>query len=352
MNDLLKRFGLTSEALAPTFENLNPTVLSLDADGICYEASANAAHLETAVRRAKMRILEKQYLCKCQEVHAHLTARGSTKAGRKLLIGAKGRYQDNRQGTIKPPLLEATREALARPGVFDDSDGVLVFLHRDKEADDAIMQDSYDDPKNTIVYSPDKDLRICPAPWFDPETGRIDRLRQGDRYGWAEFDPAKGKVVGHGTKFFWAQMLMGDEADNVRGLLHIGRWGPHGPARDAKPNCPRCAGTGYLGQKRGTGKCDCTRPWILDSVGPACTAEILSCCPTEDVAANTVLDLYRTIDQNPLPEACMLWLLRSPEDNAEGYIWGLGLSEQNREFVLDCYNREYRVEVEGDDDGD
>lgn len=350
--DMLSRFGLRVEDLRPSFDQLNPLVLSLDADGICYEASANAAHLETAIRRAKISILEKQYLCKCQEVRAHLTARGSLKAGRKALIGAKGRYQDNRQGTIKPPLLEATREALARPGVFDDADGICVLLHRDIEADDGIMQDSYNDPPNTVIYSPDKDLCICPSPWYDIETGRIDRLKPGDRYGWARYSEEKEKVLGHGTAFFWAQMLMGDTADNVRGLMYIPRLSPYGTAKEADPGCSVCDGTGYIGKKRGTGKCECTRHIIRETVGPVCTGEVISACPTEDDAANAVLDLYRSIDQNPLPEACMLWLLRNPEDTAEGYIWSLGLSSANRAFIEDCYNRGYRLETQQDDGED
>ena len=93
--------------------------------------------------------------------------------------------------------------------------------------------------------------------------------------------------------------------------------------------------------------------WINDDMGPVKAFEVLGGLRSEDNAANAVLDLYRAIDQNPLPEAGMLWLLRTPEDTAEGYIWSLGLSKDNREFVLDCYNREYRKPKEvPDDDGD
>jgi len=347
MNKILEHFGLT-KPLQPMFEKLKDRTLTLDADGLMYEASANSAHLETAIRRGRKAVLEKQYLTGCSFVRAHLTARGSTKAGRKLLNGAGGRYQEQRSAGVKPPLLEPLREAMLRPGVFGEDDGVSMFLHRDIEADDAMMMDSYSIP-NVLVYSPDKDLRIAPADWFDPKTGRIDHIK--DRYGWVRYDPGEGKLVGHGTAFFWGQMLMGDSADHVKGLLHKPRRGPYGPLRNAAPDCPVCKGTGYLPpHTRGGPKCECLRPMLNDDVGAVLAGEILTDLPDENAAANAVIELYRTIGQNPLPEAGMLWLLRSKEDTAEGYIWSLGLSKQNREFILDCFNTEYRTVPDDEDE--
>lgn len=277
-------------------------VLTLDADGLLYSAAHKAAKLETAIRRAKTRIFELQFLTKCELVRAHLTARGCFKAGRHLLQGIKP-YQGNRKGQVKPPLLEPLREALAAPGMFQEHEGIEVYLHRDIEADDAMMMDAYTIP-GVICYSPDKDLQIVPCGLYDLETGRVDVIL--DRYGWIRFDKAKDKIIGHGTAFFWAQMLMGDQADHVQGLLT------------------------YQNKR-----CGVSAAW-----------RVLAPIRGENNAANAVLDGYRAIDQNPLPEACALWLLRAYHDTAEGYIWALDLSPENRAFVQDCYNRKYRAEPE------
>lgn len=344
MNPLLTKLGVPGTP-APTFDNLESRTLILDADGLLYEACYRAAKLETAIRRAKLRILEVQFLTKCQFVRAHLTAKGSFKARRHLLLGARGKYQDNRAGTVKPPLLEPLREALAKPGVFDEDDGIEVILHRQLEADDGMMHDAYTIP-DAIVYSPDKDLRIVPCAWYDTTTGRIDRI--GNRLGWVWYDPSEEKLVGHGTAFFWAQMLMGDDADHVRGLRYIERLGPHRPLKHANKECLHCNGTGYLPpHTRGSPKCDCLREVIREPVGHVGAWQVLAPHGTEDDAANAVLSLYRAIGQNPLPEAGMLWLLRAPEDTAEGYIWSLNLSKENREFVQKCYNTKYKEEPHG-----
>lgn len=280
--------------------------LILDGDGLVYESCATAAKLDTAVRRFKTKVLELQFLTGCAHVRVHLTPRGCWKNGRSEVLAVK-KYQDNRAGKAKPPLLEATREAAAMPGVFSDDEGITVHSSMLIEADDGMMIDAYSIP-DAIVVSPDKDLRIVPCKWYDLQTGYTDVIK--DRYGWINFDQAKGKVVGHGTAFFWAQMLMGDTADNVKGLEKL---------------------YGKL-------------------CGPAAAYKTLADCASEERAANTVLDAYRFANQNPLPEAHCLWLLRTPEDSAAGYIWSLPLSEANRAFVLDCFNRPWRMALGGEGD--
>lgn len=281
--------------------------LILDGDGLVYESCATAAKLDTAVRRFKTKVLEWQFLTGCAEARVHLTPKGCWKNGRSAVKSVKP-YQDNRAGKAKPPLLEATREAVAKAGVFGPDEGVTVLQSMQWEADDGMMIDAYSVP-DALVMSPDKDLRIVPCRWYDMQTGVTDTIK--NRYGWIAFDDTKGKVIGHGTAFFWAQMLMGDTADNVKGLEKL---------------------YGKL-------------------CGPAAAYRTLKDCTTEVEAANTVLDAYRFAGQNPLPEAHCLWLLRTPQDTAQGYIWSLALSEENRAFVLECFNKPWRVDVPEDDSG-
>lgn len=293
--------GLSPDLSCARFDTLGTSgVLLLDGDSFCYEASAGARSLPVALGKFKQKVLETMYLLRCNECRVHLTAKGSTKVHRGKLLGELP-YQGNRNGKVKPPLLEPLRIAAAQDGVFPSDTGVSVTLHHFLEADDALIIDAYRLPK-TLMYSPDKDLRLTPGPWYDVNTGRIDEI--GDRYGWAEYDADKGKIVGHGTKFFWAQMLHGDQADNVKGLLSV-----HGS------------------------KC-----------GQVAAGSILKYCVTEEDAANVVIGLYRVIDQNPLPEAYAMWLLRTDDDEFIKYLFSLRLTAANMQFIQDCwYNRTWRL---------
>lgn len=90
--------------------------------------------------------------------------------------------------------------------------------------------------KETIICSRDKDLRICPLKHFSWECGGQASIgpTETDRIGWIDLkiketvDPVTKKVkkeksvVGYGLSFFYAQMLMGDTADNIPGLPRYG----------------------------------------------------------------------------------------------------------------------------------
>jgi len=300
----LDRVKRLAESTPDQYERPLNGTLVLDGDGLVYEACATAAKLETAVRRFKTKVFELMYLTKCGTARVHLTSKDCWKNGRAFVHSSKP-YQANRKGKAKPPLLEATREAVAQDGVFLEHEGVTIILNRLVEADDAMMQDAYSVP-DAVVYSPDKDLRIVPCPWYDPKTGQLDKIK--DRYGYIDYylGNTTPKVIGHGTAFFWAQMLMGDTADNVQGI----------------------------------------RRWYGKLCGPAKAYDVLHECKTESEAANTVLDAYRFGEQNPLPEAHCLWLLRTSTDTAEGYIWSLDLSTENREFIQHCFNLEWKFTPE------
>ena len=63
---------------------------------------------------------------------------------------------------------------------------------------------------------------------------------------------------------------------------------------------------------------------------------------SEDDAANVVLDGYRKINQNILPEAEALWLLRWEGDSAYNFLKELNLSPANLDFLEDCYNQDWK----------
>lgn len=287
-------------ALLPDqFGGIKPgTTLVLDGDSACYVIAARVKTIPTAVRHFQLQVLTQMFLTKTESAIVHLTASDSLKAGRMNIIGRKP-YQGNRTGKAKPAMLEPIRQAMA-----DESNWLPEFrveYHRDLEADDACIMDAYRLGDSGVVSSDDKDLRCTPYPYFEKSKGRV---MAGAGFGdiWPErTEGGTLKLIGQGLKFFWAQMLMGDQADNVGGLAKF---------------------------KGGL-------------IGAAKTFEVLGKLNTEKEVANAVIDAYRDIDQNPLPEGWLMWLLRWRGDNFYRYLTEVDLSDENLEFINQCLTREW-----------
>jgi len=110
-------------------------------------------------------------------------------------------------------------------------------------------------------------------------------------------------MVGQGPLFFWLQMLMGDSADNVQGLLKL----------DGKA----CGMVGAFHALREMN--------------------------TVSEAANFVIDAYRKIEQNVIAEGWLLHLLRSRDDNFWKYAHSCGLSQINQEYMQWCAKQKWRM---------
>lgn len=300
--------GVDLAALPAQFDPPIPgsRTLILDGDGPCYRAVTTAKTLPTAMRRFTQLVLETQFLTNCSDVRIHLTAKGSKKADRKL-YPTFWPYQEKRGGSPKPPLLEPLRHAVA--DAIERQTGELpnewwCELHNYWEADDGIIMDSVRMGDDSVVWSEDKDMRLAPGPYFELKTGMTDFI--DNRYGWigeAFTEAGKLKVIGHGTKFFWAQMLMGDSADRVRGL------------------------------ERYNGK----------TIAERGALDVLMPIKDESEAANLVLTAYARHGQNPLAEAEMMWLRRAHMDSAHRYITELDLLPPLRQWIDDLHG--YHQEV-------
>jgi hypothetical protein len=74
-----------------------------------------------------------------------------------------------------------------------------------------------------IICSRDKDLKITPGLHYSWACGKSPShpVREIDKIGFLE-EPKKGKLIGGGLKFFYAQVLMGDSTDNIPGLAGYG----------------------------------------------------------------------------------------------------------------------------------
>lgn len=272
--------------------------LILDGDGYCYEVAATVKRLDTAVRHFQQKILTAMFLVQAQDCEIHLTARGSDKAGRHRIKATK-EYQGNRKGKPKPPLLEPVREAVAvRENWLPE---YTVQLHRQLEADDGMIMSAYRLQGNGVIWSADKDLRMTPHPYWEISEGKLITNVGFGRLFLKPTPAGQMKCLGYGPLFFWAQMLMGDSADNIAGLTKL--------------NGKLC--------------------------GPVAAFDHLSSVRSESEAANKVLNGYRAIGQNPLPEAWLLWLLRHPGDNAWDYMMSLELSQENARYLHECRARDW-----------
>jgi hypothetical protein len=282
--------GIDVTLLPKQFAGARGRTLIIDGDGPCYVAAATVKRLDTALRRFQQHVLTRLFLTKAERASIHLTAHNSQKAGRFKVRGVQP-YQGNRTSKTKPPLLEPLRQLVAqRENWLEEYD---VKLHYALEADDGMMIDSYNLGEHGVIDSEDKDLRMTPWQWYD---SKMNKVLPPEPFGWLQpscMPSGTAKLIGRGPLFFWAQMLMGDQADHVRGLLKLGN----------------------------------------SKVGPALAYETLRHTQSEQEAANVVLDAYRAINQNPLPEGWMLWLLRTHDDTVLRYLRGLALTDENAAFI-------------------
>jgi DNA polymerase-1 len=292
-SDLLKQIAeYEGPGIVP--DQVPGRVLILDGDGLCYDAAYTVDTIEAGILHIQSAVASLMRMTGCTSARVHLTAKDSKKAGR-LEIRAYKPYQAHRKGKPKPPLLEPLREAIT--GLQTASTAVSYHLHHDVEADDAIVMDSERLGQQGLVASVDKDLRQVRGPYLDMSTFEIDN---GAGPGWLKLvrtSAGAWKLIGRGMVFFWAQMLMGDAADNIQGLA---------PA-----------------------------PGKTRACGPAKAFKLLEEANEAD-AARIVLECYREIGQDPLPEAQLLYLLRHPDDNVLEYLNGLDLPPELKRYLEDC----------------
>jgi len=146
---------------------------------------------------------------------AHITPPGSDKGGRNAVAVTKP-YQANRTDKARPADLDAMREFIGEE--------LSSVVHLDQEADDGMTQANYaacqaGTPELSVIISKDKDLRMAPGLIWDFDTEDVIS-NDPDTFGmiWIDRSKSSAKLLGWGTKFFWAQCLMGDTADNIAGL--------------------------------------------------------------------------------------------------------------------------------------
>lgn len=189
-------------------------VLQIDGDFLAYMTSYDPTKtLEEMQHNTDAMIERLRAQSGSESVCIHLTAKGSNK-GNRFNIAVQREYQGNRKDKPKPKYLNVMREWL--------EEDRAAIMHHDLEADDGMTINQHADPDNSCIATKDKDLRMVPGLQIDWDSGE---LNDSDEWGYLVLKEKKQKnkqitkkVSGRGNKFFWAQLLMGDTADNIQGL--------------------------------------------------------------------------------------------------------------------------------------
>ena len=222
------KFGIDTSKLKheePNKFQILPTVkgrvVHIDADFLAYQVSYDdektlaemKSNCDTAVE--KMRLMSG-----AEQVRLHLTPKGSDKGGRYDFALLK-EYQANRKDKPKPKFLHHMREWMHKERG--------ATLHMTCEADDGMSMAQYEairngTPELSVIATKDKDLCMVPGLQLNWDTGEMTNT--DNDFGYIILHEADNKaktkkIKGRGWKYFWAQMLTGDTADNIQGLPKV-----------------------------------------------------------------------------------------------------------------------------------
>ena len=189
-------------------------VVQIDGDFLAYMTSYDPSKKLSEMQHNTDAMIERlRSQSGSESVCIHLTADDSDK-GNRYNIAMQREYQGNRKDKEKPKHLDVMRKWLEKERG--------AIMHHDLEADDGMSMNQYADMENSCIATKDKDLRMVPGLQIDWTTGA---LNDSDEWGFISIKEkvqknkqVTKKLIGRGWKFFWAQLLMGDTADNIKGL--------------------------------------------------------------------------------------------------------------------------------------
>lgn len=206
-----------------SFPAVDPELVHLcDADIGAYEVAnlekSDVENLQDFIEWIEYRRL----LCGAGRTIPFVTA--SVCKGGRYDLAVIAEYQGNRKSGRDPELLNRVRSLR---GLLGERDARAV-VGDDQEADDLIVQYQYAALRTgslpdgsrvgrTCIDSADKDLRMSAGLHLCPQSMELVDVHGYGRI-WLDESTSSKKVLGWGTSFFWAQLLMGDTADNIPGL--------------------------------------------------------------------------------------------------------------------------------------
>ena len=257
-------------------------VLLVDGDGLAYYC-AGKDDSDAGLARAALRdkVSSAARIVGAERIIVLLTASGSHKGHRYAIARVKP-YQGQRANSRRPTNWRALRDYMESPEFPFEVESTQLA-----EADDLFGMYAYKQPANVVIYTQDKDMRMLPGMHLDWVSHRAYTV--GWDYGRDMFEGIPEVVAlnsifnekQYGPKWFWLQMLHGDQADNIPGL-------------------PK-----YL---------DSTDK--LKPVGDVTAGKLLA---DEYLLALRVAEVYRSFYGDRwlvemMEQACLLWMRRVPED--------------------------------------
>lgn len=199
---------LTHDSLVPNYPKMVPgRVAQIDGDFIAYMVSFDDSHgLDKMKEIAAKKVENIRLYSAAESVFIHLTHKDSDKGNRYNIAKLKP-YQAKRD-KVKPKYLHLIRDYLATTFPGEN--------YKDIEADDGMSIAQWKDRNKSVIVTKDKDLLMVPGWHLNWDTCE---LKWHDDFGEIHLtDDSPKKLRGSGSKFFWAQMLMGDAVDNISGL--------------------------------------------------------------------------------------------------------------------------------------
>jgi hypothetical protein len=216
---LAKAIAGAAESKAMPFSNVQVVpgrVLHIDGDYAAYYCSGkDGTPIGLARRNVLDRIEKGKRAAGAASVEVHLTA-GDSHKGHRYLIASERPYQGQRNAGRKPDNWHALREFMEgyEGGLFD------TVVWSDREADDGIAYKTAAQlaaGKSPAIHTRDKDMRMFGGLHIEWQTFAAHAVAANE---YESYD-RDGLLYGH--KWFWTQMLTGDNADHIAGLKGVGK---------------------------------------------------------------------------------------------------------------------------------
>lgn len=206
---------------AGSVETVPGRLLLADGDGLCYYCAGKD---DTAPGQARINLIDKlrsaASACGAERIKVLLTSRASHKGFRFAVARVKP-YQGHRDGKQRPRNWEYLRTLLETGDLPQDIEIEFTTI---AEADDLFSR--YEAAgADCVSYTQDKDMQMVPGLHLDWLSHRLFNVPRGT---WAM--TVDEKV--YGRRWFWMQMLHGDQADNIPGLP----WYKDGSITKSGPN--------------------------------------------------------------------------------------------------------------------
>lgn len=189
-------------------------VLHIDGDVLAYQCASTKPGVDKTLDDARQQmheiIAKLKSAALAEHVQVHTTPSGSTK-GLRYMQAIQKEYQGNRKNKVKPELMPQVQAVMRNlPECYE---------WYDCEADDGMTsaQHAAEYSETSVICSTDKDLMSVPGWHLNWDTLELQNVSHFGELHYKEHTKAKS-LAGSGRIWFWAQMLMGDQVDNIQGL--------------------------------------------------------------------------------------------------------------------------------------